>query len=659
MRAAPSELVLPPLSPVLVGRPYAAVPLLAAYAEQRGAPPVRQVNLNQAYVRAELLAAAAEPWSGGTSSDSGTEAVAERLLVSAFPRAVAADPGDAALLAAVARDPAAQAWLFERAGLAAAEDPDVEGDLARLDRMAGMREFFARHYRDRGVPRLLGISVPFATQLAPALLLAEVVRELAGEDVFTVLGGPLPSLLDDAQVTTLLARSAIDGVVRREGEEAFHVLAGLAEFTPRELAAVPSLSFHAAGELQVRPPSGAPQNLGGTRPRPFDPEYLDGAVELPVMVGRGCFYTCAFCDYIELYEKINFRRAADVTESAALAAAQSSTGKLHFVYEVMSLRYERKLAGTLAAAGLGVRWRGFQRVFGEMTAEDVRLLESSGCARLDIGLESADDPTLTLMNKGYTRAEIAAFLAAFAGSGIQLLINIIVDYPGLDYQRAMAAARFLAEATRDIEDVHFEVLRFALGRNSQMHREPDRFGLDLVDVSAPTGRPSSPTQVAFRSTWSMPVADRDRVEAYYREVNAGFRDRRVRRAEEAGVLGADTRAWRGWVVRGEPVVAVRSSDDLVVRRMLTGETFLLPLSVEPVITAYRAVGEGNTPLTAFLTEAAPALRAADMTPRDGAELLLDLDLLRRRPGAGIRAGIASDGGFYRGGRRRTSPGVAP
>lgn len=662
-----AELVLPPLSPVLVGRPYASIPLLAAYAEQRGAPPVRQVNLNQAYVRTLFLEAAVDgvPRQVRRAGDSAADA-AEQALVEAFPGAVAARPDDAVLLAAVARDPAARRWLFERAGLGEetgeVADVGVGGYLARTARLDGMRGFLTRYYLQHGVPRVVGISVPFSTQLTPALLLAQVVREVADGEVFVVVGGPLPSLLDDSQVERILRDSAVDGVVRREGEEAFQKLLALESFDAAALDTVPSLSHRAGQHVRARPPAGAPRKLADTKPQAFDPGYLDGAVELPVVVGRGCFYTCSFCDYIELYDKINFRRAEEVAEAARLAAAQSTTGRLHFVYEVMSLKYERRLARVLAEARLGVRWRGFQRVFGDLTPEDVRLLEESGCSRLDIGLESADDRTLELMNKGYTRAEIGSFLRSFAGSRVQLLINIIVDYPGLTYERAMEAADFLDEATRDIEDVHFEVLRFVLGRNSEMFRTPEKFGLEVIRADGV----DSPTQVAFRSAWTMSDVERERVEARYRDINAGFRRRRAEAAVRAGLLSADAppaALLDEWELRAEPVVVTRSdavgSDSVVVRNLHTGETFALPQEYESLLHAYRAAG--TEPLSTFLTDAGDCLWRSGMTVPMLLELLVDLDLVRRRSRplrAAVRTGISSDRGFYRGGVRASSPGVA-
>ncbi|MGH3906830.1 MAG: B12-binding domain-containing radical SAM protein [Pseudonocardiaceae bacterium] len=675
MNAPSSELVLPPLSPVLVGRPYASVPLLAAYAEQRGVRPIRQVNLNQAYVRETMLQAAADrperSDAPGGIPVSELDA-AEQALVEAVPRAVADAPDDAVLLAAVARDPAVRSWLFDRAGLGAQTDEasavDVGACVERLDRLTGMRAFFGRHYHAHGVPRLVGVSVPFATQLAPALLLARVLHEMADSPLFVVLGGPLPSLLDDGQIGLLLRGSAVDGVVRREGEESFRQLLELPSFDTASLATVPALCFHTEGGVRITSPAGSPQKLTDTKPQPFDSEYLNGAVELPVMVGRGCYYTCAFCDYIELYERINFRRAEEVTESVRLATEQSTTGSLHFVYEVMPLRYERRLARILAAAGLGIRWRGFQRVFGEMTRQDVRMLEASGCVRLDIGLESADEGTLRLMNKGYTREEIGSFLTSFADSSIQLLINIIVDYPGLSYDRAMAAARFLAEVTRDIDYVHFEVLRFALGRNSQMYRTPEKFGLEVLTPGPDAARVSSPTQVPFRSRWAMSESERDRVEAYYRTLNASFRQRRVRAVAESSLLSGAApsgTALGEWSLRVEPIVVARASavgaDSLVVRRMLGGETFVLPSAYDSLLASYRQFEGGLVALPVFLDTAGAALRRAGLTVRDGVELLAELDLLQ--PGAWtarepVRVGISSDCNFYRGGVRSSSPGVA-
>lgn len=631
-----SELVLPPLSPVLVGRPYAAAPLLAAYAEQRGSTGIRQTDLNQSYIR-HLFTTTAEP--ARQVADTDVLAAAERMLRAALPAEIAAHPEDLALVAGAARDAAASAWLFATAGLPAADDLGAIGDLIELaGRLPGLRDYVHAHYASAGVPALVGVSVPFATQLAPALVLADVVRALA-PDVFVVLGGPLVSLLDSAQITELLQRTEVDALVRHEGEESFRRLHELPAFDVAHLAEVPALSYvDGDGAVVATPAQQPPPRLVDTGPHPLDPDYVAGAVELPVMVGRGCFYTCAFCDYIQLYERINFRAVDDVVASARLASARGTT-RLHFVYEVMSLVYERKLARALVAADLGISWRGFQRVFGEMTTEDVRLLAESGCHRLDIGLEAADDQTLELMSKGYTRDDIAGFLTAFRGSDIQLLINIIVDYPGLTHERALAAARFLGELTEDIPDLHFEVLRFALGRNSAMHDRPADFGLRVIDSATEKAaqRPTSPTQVAFDSTWSMTDAEIRDVEAVYRDLNARVRSRKAARLKTAApgrLRLADV-----------PVVIA----DGYVRHLGTAATFEVPPDCVPMVRAYQRLRRERPGASLADLVAEPDVTAGE---EDCLDVLGSLGLLREPPPrAVIRTGISSDRNFYRGADR--------
>ncbi|GAB3986376.1 radical SAM protein [Plantactinospora veratri] len=644
-----SELVLPPLSPVLVGRPYAAIPHLAAYAQQRGSTGIRQTDLNQAYVG--HLLRSADPADLPTSADpaSLTGAV-DDAIVAAILAAIERVPDDVELLAAAARDPGMREWLFDRVGLAESESPeDLDAAFAMVPLLRDMRAFFADRYRVRGVPRLVGVSVPFATQLAPALVLAEVLRELA-DDVFVVLGGPLPSLLSDEQVERLLRNSAVSAVVRHEGEEAFRLLHEADDLSPAGISGIPSLSYRDGTAVTVKRPGEFLVRLTDTAPYPLDPEYVAEGVELPVIVGRGCFYTCAFCDYIQLYERINFRSPADVVESVRLAAAQSRTGMLHFVYEVMSVRYERKLVRALVEADLGIQWRGFQRVYGEMTADDVRMLEASGCRRLDIGLESADDAALQRMDKGYTRDDIAAFLRAFEGTSIQLLVNVIVDYPGLTYERAMEAARFLAEATEKIDSLHFEVLRFALGRNSAMFDRPDDFGLTILPTSTNgSPRPTSPTQVPFSSRESMSPEERARVEAYYRTLNGRNSARRAERAA-SDLRTADER----WVSR-EPLVYTTAVDsaDIAVRRLTTAETFLLSRRYEPLIqeVCRRTAATRLDELVAGAWR-----RRVGLEPDECAEVLEGIGLLRpdppRRPRREpVRVGMATDGDFFRGVKR--------
>jgi hypothetical protein len=470
------------------------------------------------------------------------------------------------------------------------------------------------------------------------------------------------SLLADEQIEELLATSAFDGVAQHEGERAVAAMGARDELPRHELAQVPGVATLDDDGRLVRGPAAARTRLQDTRPHDFDAGYVENAVELPVMVGRGCVYDCSFCDYVSLYQHVNFRPVDDVVEVARRTVESTGIRRLHLVYEVLTLTYQRRLAAALAEADLGVSWRGFQRVFGEMTGEDVDLLERSGCRRLDVGLEAADDATLRLMNKGYTRREIAAFFEAFAGSSIQLLVNIIVDYPGLDHATALDAVDFLEDVTRDVPDVHFELMRYSLSFNSEMHANPERFGLRVLDGDGGSrGRMLSPTTREFETDNQMSASQAAEVEARFRAINAGkqrrIAERAARRVRELLDAGAGTaRCTVAPYPFATAVDATAGAPVLYVRNLYNQETFEAPEALAPAIV-WAARSPRREERVAAVAEDVASLDLGVPT-QEVVEELVWLGMLRfvpERRGRRVRPALSSDRNFYRGVSRPAPP----
>jgi hypothetical protein len=645
-----AELVLPPLSPVLVGRPYASVPHLAAYVDQHTGVRLGQRDLNRDFIMSLLRpdGPALDVVDRDAAADDPA-AVADRALRTAMIDAIRMGTATADTVAATARDIPFRRWLFAAAGLPP-EDAPLE--LAAVLELAAtarspLLDFYREVYADVGPLRLVGISVPFPGQLLPALLLARHL-EACGTDL-VVMGGPTISLMPEASLERLLTASAVDAVVLHEGEQALARLVELGGHDADLLATVPALVYRTPAGVRRNPP-GERVTLAATRPHDLDGAYVRGAVEHPVMVGRGCMYECAFCDYIHLYDEVNFRPARDVVEAAARVVEQTGNAACHFIFEVLTLPYLRLLARSLVDAGVRCTWRGFQRVYGDLTHDDVRALEASGCVRLDVGLESADGPTLSLMNKGYGVDEIERFFTAFQGSSIQLLVNIILDYPGLTFEAAVEAFETLSRVTAQVPDVHFELMRYSLSVTSVMYEEPERFGLAIRRADGSKVL-ASLTTASFDAERGMSAAEVAEVEARYRRLN---QDKRVRlAAAAAGDLERARREGVGrFVVGRRPFVVAQDPHDattLLVRNLYTMETFAVDESLQGSLSALQR----DRPIRGDVRDL-PML-VGDDDP-DVLRSLTEMGMVepeRRRPGTdGIRVGRASDGAFYRGVSRR-------
>ena len=138
------------------------------------------------------------------------------------------------------------------------------------------------------------VALPIALTVAVSVIvLAFLWPALTSEprDLPLVAAGP------EAQVTALLRRSAVSGVVQHEGEDAFVRLHECSSWDRQSLGEIPHLCYRIGDEVAVNRHAGNRVPLTATRPHGLDPQYVAQAVELPVIVGRGCFYHCSFCDY--------------------------------------------------------------------------------------------------------------------------------------------------------------------------------------------------------------------------------------------------------------------------------------------------------------------------------------------------------------------------
>jgi hypothetical protein len=226
-----------------------------------------------------------------------------------------------------------------------------------------------------------------------------------------------------------------------------------------------------------------------------------------------------------------------------------------------------------------------------------QLLEQSGCVRLDVGLESADNQALARMHKGYTRDHIQHFLSLFRGRSIQLLCNIIVDYPGLSYEQALDAYQFLEEATAGV-NVHFEVLRFALTRTSEMYCQAAAYGLE-IDHSPRSRTPSIPlpfNSVRFQARGSMSPEQVEAITMRYNELNyrtqeehivatsRTLKDTRQHCPESQVLLRLNSGPYIGYRDEfiGTPTPADRAPEGLL-RNLATRQTYLVPAHIPDLI----------------------------------------------------------------------------
>lgn len=170
--------------------------------------------------------------------------------------------------------------------------------------------------------------------------------------------------------------------------------------------------------------------------------------EAPLLqVTDGCSYNkCAFCS---MYQEVPFRVSPDdeiLEDLQELREANNHVERIFLVNgDPMALSIKRliKIAEWIhkffpECESIGC----FASIlnFKNKSAEDLKKLQILGYDKIDIGVESAFDPALAMLGKGYNAAEVYKQLDKLKQAGIRFSVNLILGCQGNGRFHEVAAA---------------------------------------------------------------------------------------------------------------------------------------------------------------------------------------------------------------------------
>ncbi|MFI6730642.1 B12-binding domain-containing radical SAM protein [Streptomyces atratus] len=359
-------------------------------------------------------------------------------------------------------------------------------------------EFYEKFYTWEGVERkitgktkLVGISVAMGPQLAPALILSSMLKS-AHPQLRIVLGGAVLSLMQPSDLSLLLkSNSAIDCVVRYDGEQPLAELAQQAITNEWNPTKVPGVSVIDEGALlQVAPAPGP--NLNSLPLPKYSREALAKLTNptLSITQARGCYWgKCDYCDFVELYggsQPFRGRHPKGFADEIETLVRDFSIRRFNLVTESIPPAFARRLSTELLERNIDVRWNSFAMVDRRFDRELLELMVQAGCELLVIGLETMVTRVLKLVHKSADREENIRFLRDAHEAGMRLCVNLIPDLPSTTYEEAMSALRDMESLSGYVDMV--SVFPFEATRSSKIGRSPEEFGLLSLAESDAVGQ---------------------------------------------------------------------------------------------------------------------------------------------------------------------------
>ena len=272
----------------------------------------------------------------------------------------------------------------------------------------------------------IGLSVNFLSQALCAFAIVGFVKRVR-PDLRVVLGGSL--------ITSWVAQGCL------APDECF---GGLVD------ALLPG-----RGEERILELLGAPRRASTAPPDFSDLVTLDYCAPtriLPYNFSTGCpWKRCSFCPETAEGSRYVGTRVGTAVQDIGALVARHAPGLLHFTDTEIAPLYLR----ALAASPPGVPWYGFARFSPLLTDPDFcRRLAASGCAMLQLGLESADQQVLDALGKGTRLDQIDRALRNLAEARIGVFLYVLFGTPAEDREAALRTRDFIAARVDQIDFIN-------------------------------------------------------------------------------------------------------------------------------------------------------------------------------------------------------------
>ena len=319
-------------------------------------------------------------------------------------------------------------------------DPIFEDIYRRIDLL--LDEQLARHK-----PTLLGCTM-LTTTLPASLHILQRAKSWNPE-IRTVLGGPGPIMgagADSPDTQRILERCEwLDNIVIGEGEvlvDALHE-----NRLPRRqllsLRDVPKTVAESGQTIALR--KGLIKDISTLPPPDYAGLDVPHYSKLSLGITRGCAYQCSFC-YETTYWKQYRKRPLDSALDDMQFLRQQHDRTNFFLCDSLSNLFARDLAGGILSRGMDVKWDAYLRA-------DAPLLDPAYCSHLAqggmvrarIGVESADDATLELMDKRTDADVMGRVIDNLARAGIETTTLWIVGFPNEDETAFQRSLDFLTQ----------------------------------------------------------------------------------------------------------------------------------------------------------------------------------------------------------------------
>jgi radical SAM superfamily enzyme YgiQ (UPF0313 family) len=282
----------------------------------------------------------------------------------------------------------------------------------------------------------------YTTSLGPSLFILRKAKQ-EHTSITTVMGGGVFAddlALGSDNLTTLIEEYPyVDHIVLGEGEMLFlKLLEG--ELAHKRVVSIADLKGATLNMKEVPLPDFSD----------LDPENY---YHLTIEGARSCPFQCSFCS--ETIQWGDYRKKPiDLFADQVIELSKKFDNNTFFMGDSLMNPYIIQFSNALLEKKANVLYDGYLRADKPVTYRDkVRTWADSGCYRVRLGIESASENVLKIMDKKTTPNVISEALKTLAGAGIRTTTYWIVGFPGETEQDFQETCEFIKEHHRYIYEL--------------------------------------------------------------------------------------------------------------------------------------------------------------------------------------------------------------
>ena len=205
--------------------------------------------------------------------------------------------------------------------------------------------------------------------------------------------------------------------------------------------------------------------------------YGKGKLGMTIICSRGCPYSCAYCG--------NLLRAPVIYNSPSYILAELR--HLQYAYKVNYFRFEDDnitlnkdwiVEVCRMIKSLNIHWKAHTRS-DLVDIDTLRIMREAGCEEMGLGVESADDGVLDLVNKKETAADHRVAVETIKKSGMRAKVYLMAGLPGETLETVELNKRFMMETQPD----KWTLSRFTVYPGCDIWNEPGKYGVVITDMN--------------------------------------------------------------------------------------------------------------------------------------------------------------------------------